>query len=74
MQIGCKRVETICNPVRQAMVLNDLDTSLNIITGLCIGHDTLSAKYLSAPVITFIVKDRVTCLNPAVVHYSGYFR
>ena len=73
-QIDCKRYEAICNPVGQAMVLNDLKTDLNIIVGLCIGHDILFTKYSDAPVTTFIVKDRVTGHNPAVTLYSNYYQ
>jgi len=72
-QISCERYETICNPIGQAMVLNDLRTDLNIIVGLCIGHDILFTKYSDAPVTTFIVKDRVTGHNPAITLYSSYY-
>ncbi|MCC5910124.1 MAG: DUF1847 domain-containing protein [Clostridiaceae bacterium] len=72
-QIDCKRYEAICNPIGQAIVLNDLKTDLNIIVGLCIGHDMLFTKYSEAPVTTFIVKDRVTGHNPAATLYSSYY-
>jgi len=72
--ISCDKYEAICNPIGQAMVLNDLKTNLNIIVGLCIGHDILFTKYSEAPVTTFIVKDRVTGHNPAVSLYSNYYR
>lgn len=72
-QIDCERYEAICNPIGQAMVLNDLKTDLNIIVGLCIGHDILFTKYSEAPVTTFIVKDRVTGHNPAATLYSSYY-
>lgn len=73
-QIKDDRYEAICNPVGQAMVLNDLGTDLNLIVGLCMGHDILFNKYSEAPVSTFIVKDRVTGHNPAASIYSGYHR
>jgi uncharacterized metal-binding protein len=73
-QIRCDRYEAICNPIGQAMVLNGLKTDLNIIVGLCIGHDILFTKYSNAPVTTFIVKDRVTGHNPAVTLYSNYYK
>lgn len=72
-QINCKRYEAICNPIGQAMVLNDLKTDLNIIVGLCMGHDILFTKYSDAPVTTFIVKDRVTGHNPAATLYASYY-
>ena len=33
--------EAICNPIAQAKVFNELKTDLNIIVGLCVGHDIL---------------------------------
>jgi len=74
LQIKCDRHEAICNPIGQAMVLNDLNTDLNIILGLCIGHDFLFTKYSNAPVTTFIVKDRVTGHNTAATLYSSYYQ
>ncbi len=73
-KIDCKKYESICNPIGQAKVLNDLKTELNIVIGLCVGHDILFNKYSDAPVTTFIVKDRVTGHNPAIALYSNYYR
>ena len=73
-QIKNDRYEAICNPVGQAMILNDLKTDMNIIVGLCVGHDMLFNKYSDAPVTTFIVKDRVTGHNPAATVYSDYYK
>jgi uncharacterized metal-binding protein len=71
-QIKPDRYEAICNPIGQALMFNKLKTDLNIILGLCIGHDILFTKYSQAPVTTLIVKDRVTGHNPAVALYSSY--
>ncbi len=71
-QISDNRREAICNSIGQAMVLNDLNTELNLLVGLCVGHDILFTKYSEAPVTTFIVKDRVTGHNPAISLYSNY--
>jgi uncharacterized metal-binding protein len=73
-QIDNGRYEAICNSVGQAMVLNDLGTELNLIVGLCIGHDILFTQHSKAPVTTFIVKDRVLGHNPAVALYSNYYK
>ncbi|MCK4475345.1 MAG: DUF1847 domain-containing protein [Methanophagales archaeon] len=67
-------VEAMCNPIGQAMVLNKENTDLNILLGLCIGHDTLFTKYSEAPVTTLAVKDRVLAHNPLGALYSGYYR
>ncbi|MDD3877615.1 MAG: DUF1847 domain-containing protein [Bacteroidales bacterium] len=73
-QIKKDRFEAICNPIGQAMVLNDLKTDMNIIVGLCIGHDMLFTKFSDAHVTTFIVKDRITGHNPAITLYSKYYQ
>ena len=31
--------ETICNNIAQALILNQQKTDLNVIVGLCLGHD-----------------------------------
>jgi len=56
-----------CNPIGQAMLLNKAETDMNIIVGLCVGHDILFTKHSKAPVTTLIAKDRVTGHNPATV-------
>ena len=69
-----ERFEAICNPVGQAMILNKLHTELNLIVGLCVGHDVLFTRYSQAPVTTLVVKDRVLGHNPLVAIYSRYYR
>jgi len=66
--------EAICNPVGQAMCLGGCGTEMNIVVGLCVGHDMLFTKHSEAPVTTFIVKDRVLAHNPAGAIYSGYYK
>jgi uncharacterized metal-binding protein len=73
-KINAKRQEAMCNPIGQAMILNREKTDLNIIVGLCIGHDILFTKHSEAPVTTLIVKDRVLGHNPVAALYSGYYR
>ena len=65
--------EGICNPVMQAKILNREKTDLNVIVGLCVGHDSLFIKYSKAPVTTLIVKDRVLGHNPAAALYTTGF-
>jgi uncharacterized metal-binding protein len=66
--------ETICNPIGQAMLLNEEKTDLNLIVGLCIGHDILFTRYSEAPVSTFVVKDRVLAHNTVAALYCQYLR
>jgi len=61
-----------CNPVGQALLLNEIKTDFNIIVGLCVGHDTLFIKYSEAPVTVFIAKDRRLAHNPAAALYTFY--
>lgn len=66
--------EPICNPVAQAKILEAAGTELNILLGLCVGHDTLFTKYSKAPVTTLVAKDRITCHNPnAVLHGTSFY-
>jgi len=64
--------EAGCNPIVQAEVLNSESTQLNIIVGLCIGHDIQFTMHSEAPVTTLIVKDRLTGHNPFATLYSSY--
>ena len=66
--------ETMCNPAGQATLLNEADTDLNILCGLCVGHDAIFSMISRAPVITLIVKDRVLAHNPIGAIYSQYLR
>jgi uncharacterized metal-binding protein len=68
--------ESMCNPIGQAAVMNHEKTQLNVILGLCVGHDSLFIKYSDAPVTILAAKDRVTAHNPlAVIYTSGsYYR
>ena len=67
-------VEAICNPVGQALCLERCETELNIIVGLCIGHDMTFTAHSQAPVSTLIVKDRVLAHNPVGAIYSSYYK
>ena len=54
----------MCNPIAQAKFLNEAKTDLNVVIGLCIGHDSLFFKYSNAPVTVLAVKDRILAHNP----------
>lgn len=75
-KIRPRRFEAACNPIAQARICNALGTDLNVIVGLCVGHDALFNKHSRAPVTTLVVKDRVTGHNPVAVLYgqSFYFK
>jgi uncharacterized metal-binding protein len=61
-----------CNPAGQALLLNDCETDLNLIVGLCVGHDITFTQLSKAPVSTLIAKERSSPHNPALILYSHY--
>ena len=75
-KISIGRFESMCNPILQAMILNSEKTDLNILLGLCVGHDTLFLKYATSPCTILAVKDRVLGHNPlaAVYNIDSYYR
>jgi len=63
--------EVLCNPIAQAALLAKQKTQLNIVIGLCVGHDSLFFMHSKAPTTVLIVKDRVTGHNPAATLYTA---
>lgn len=73
----CEQIgPAMCNPILQARLLNKAGTDLNVVMGLCVGHDSLFYRYSEAYVTTLITKDRVTGNNPAASLYTAgsYYR
>jgi uncharacterized metal-binding protein len=68
--------EALCSPIGQALLLNEAGTGLNVLIGLCVGHDSLFFRHSQAPVTVLVAKDRVTGHNPAAVLYTSgsYYR
>lgn len=68
--------EAACNPIGQARALAAVGTQLNVVLGLCVGHDTLFFRHSEAPVTVLAVKDRVLGHNPLAAVYlaDGYYR
>jgi uncharacterized metal-binding protein len=56
--------EAMCNPVSQATLLNESGCELNIVLGLCVGHDSLFFKHSEGLATTLVAKDRVLAHNP----------
>lgn len=63
--------ENMCNPILQAKLLNAEGTDLNILVGLCVGHDSMFYKYSEALVTTLVAKDRVLAHNPVAAIYQS---
>jgi uncharacterized metal-binding protein len=68
--------EALCNPVAQAHLLNEAGTGLNIVVGLCVGHDSLFFRHSKALVTVLVAKDRVLGHNPVAALYTSrsYYR
>ncbi|MDC7223686.1 MAG: DUF1847 domain-containing protein [Spirochaetales bacterium] len=75
-QINPNCEESLCNPVLQAMILNEEKTDFNVLLGLCVGHDSMAFQYSQAPCTVLAVKDRVLGHNPLAAIYTGdsYYR
>jgi uncharacterized metal-binding protein len=65
--------EAMCNPVVQALLLNNEQTDLNVLLGLCVGHDSIFIKHSEAPITVLAVKDRTTGHNPLAAIYAGHY-
>jgi len=73
-QISSQNSEAMCNPAGQAQLLNEAQTQLNVLCGLCVGHDAIFTRLSEAPATTLIAKDRVLAHNPAAAIYCQYIR
>lgn len=62
---GAKGVS--CNPAGQALFLDEQKTEMNIVMGLCIGHDMIFSAKSTAPTTTLLVKDRAHSDNPKAI-------
>lgn len=63
----------LCNPEGQAKILNEIETDLNILVGLCVGADCIFNKESAAPATTLFVKDKSLANNPIGALYSQYY-
>jgi uncharacterized metal-binding protein len=63
--------EPLCNPVAQAALLDRAGTQLNVVVGLCVGHDSLFFMHSKAPTTVLVAKDRVLAHNPVAALYTA---
>jgi len=70
-RINPDKFEPACNPILQAEILANAETGLNILIGLCVGHDALFTMHSKAPCVTLAVKDRVLQHNPMAAIYGA---
>ena len=64
--------EAMCNPVAQAALLAAAGTQLNVVIGLCVGHDSLFFMHSKAPATVLVAKDRVLGHNPVAALYTSH--
>jgi uncharacterized metal-binding protein len=64
--------EALCSPVGQAALLARAGTQLNVLVGLCVGHDSLFFMHSQAPVTVLVAKDRVLGHNPVACLYTSH--
>lgn len=64
--------ESMCNPITQAKIMNREKTELNVLLGLCVGHDSLFIKYSDAMCTVLAVKDRLTGHDPLGPIYTAH--
>ena len=64
--------EALCNPIGQAALLASAGTELNVVVGLCVGHDSLFFMHSKAPATVLVVKDRVLGHNPVAALYTSH--
>ncbi|HKK95679.1 MAG TPA: DUF1847 domain-containing protein [Anaerovoracaceae bacterium] len=65
------KYEPYCNPIMQAIYMNEQDVEFVVAMGLCVGHDTLLFRYCKKPVTVLFTKDRITGHNPVSVLYNS---
>lgn len=64
--------EALCSPVGQAALLAKAGTELNVVIGLCVGHDSLFFMHSRAPTTVLVAKDRVLGHNPVACLYTSH--
>jgi uncharacterized metal-binding protein len=64
--------EALCSPVGQAALLAQAGTQLNLVIGLCVGHDSLFFMHSKAPATVLVAKDRVLGHNPVACLYTSH--
>lgn len=67
----CITGPVMCNPIMQAKLLAKAKVDLNVVVGLCVGHDSLFYKYAKGLTTTLITKDRLLAHNPAGALYQA---
>jgi uncharacterized metal-binding protein len=60
-----------CDPLGQARLLASQETQLNVIAGMCVGHEAIFVRASEAPVTVLVARDERFCHNPAAALYTA---
>jgi uncharacterized metal-binding protein len=64
------------NPSGQAQHFTEKGTEFNVLTGMCVGHDSIFIRASSSPVTSLVVRDTKLFHNPVAALYTSqsYFK
>jgi len=60
-----------CDPLGQARLFAGQETQLNVIAGMCVGHEAIFIRAAEAPVTVLVARDERFCHNPAAALYTA---
>jgi len=59
------------DPLAQARHFEELQTDLNVLSGMCVGHEALFIRASAAPVVGLVARDSRLAHNPAAGIYTA---
>ncbi len=60
-----------CDPEGQARFLSDRGTELNVLAGMCVGHEAMLIQASQVPVVALVARDPRLRHNPAAALYTS---
>jgi len=60
-----------CDPLGQAQLFARLETQLNVVAGMCVGHEAIFIRSAHAPVTCLVVRDERFRHNPVAALYTA---
>ncbi|UCC48577.1 MAG: DUF1847 domain-containing protein [Gemmatimonadota bacterium] len=60
-----------CDPLDQARLFASQETELNVVGGMCVGHEAIFVRASQAPVTVLVARDERFCHNPAAALYTA---
>lgn len=71
LEVRLPSEEYDCDPVGQAKLFDRIRTELNVIAGMCVGHEAVFSRASSAPLTVLVARDERFCHNPAAALYTA---